>query len=135
MTFSSAVGRVLLILPVLLAAAACRDSRSPERELVDRAVRFMGGADRLLGPRSLSIEGDGEVALLGQDVGTPSVPAAWKVTGWRRTIDLNARRMRVWQQTRQPMFVWAFKPPPPFSRGIDGAVAYDVVPDGTTLRA
>ena len=95
----------------------------------------MGGADRLLGPRSLSIEGDGEVALLGQDVGTPSVPAAWKVTGWRRTIDLNARRMRVWQQTRQPMFVWAFKPPPPFSRGIDGAVAYDVVPDGTTLRA
>lgn len=116
-------------------AAACESSPSPERQLVDRAIAWMGGIDRLTAVRSLVIEGDGTVTLFGQALGSGGIPPfpEWRVTGWRRTLDLTGNRMSE-RQVRVPLFTSEFAPPPPLSGGLDGAVGYDVAPDGTARR-
>lgn len=116
----------LLLVVFVPALAACgRSSPSSERELIDHAVEWIGGADRLMAVRALVIEGEGEVALHGEGV-TPFGPwLAWQVTDWRRALDLVGNRMRVWQ-SRQPTFPWPYPPPEPISYGLDGDVSYNV---------
>jgi hypothetical protein len=118
---------------VLAMALLCGCSRSPELKAVTAAVEALGGKDRILAVRTLTIEGEGENANLGQNL-TPDAPlTVWKVTNFKRTIDLgkglDKARMRV-EQVRTAQFPFALATVSRQNMVLDGSVAWNVNEDG-----
>src|SRR5580658_550359 len=96
---------------VLAMALLCSCNRPPGLSAVKAAAEAMGGKDKILAVRTLIIEGDGENPNLGQNL-TPDAPlTVWKVTNFKRTIDLERgdlqkEKMRV-EQVRTAQFPFA----------------------------
>ena len=78
----------------------------PERKAVDDAAAALGGKDRLLAAKTLTIEGGGSAPNVGQNRMPDDELPVWKVTEYRRTIDLANARMRI-QQRREAQFLFA----------------------------
>ncbi len=120
---------------VLLALVVSSCSRpSPELQAVMDAADAMGGRDKLLAVKTLTIEGEGTAPQLGQNTMPDSDLPVWKVSDFKRTIDFANARMRV-QQLRTAQFLFAGPPTQRQDQGLDGDVAYNVGMDGTAVRA
>ena len=127
MTFRSCTLAVCLFLP------ACADA-PPERQLVDEAVAALGGADRIRAVRTLVQEGEGVHYYLGQDVRPHASGQTFKVTGYRRIVDLGNRRART-ELTRTPTFLYfQGQQPQRQVQGIDGDIGYNVGASGNANR-
>jgi glyoxylase-like metal-dependent hydrolase (beta-lactamase superfamily II) len=121
---------------VLAAAALAGCSRpSPEQQIVNDAAQALGGRDRIAAVKTLVVEGAGTQYNLGQDVRPGASGQTFTVTGYKRAVDVGGGRART-ELTRQPNFTF-FQGPAPQKQiaGIDGAVAYNVAPNGTATRA
>jgi glyoxylase-like metal-dependent hydrolase (beta-lactamase superfamily II) len=118
----------------LLALSACAQP-TPERQFVADAATALGGDSRIQSIKTLVIEGEGTNGNLGQDMTMEAAGQAFRVTGYRRAIDVAAGRMRI-EQTRTPNFLY-FQGPQPQKQvfGVDGDVAYNVAANGTATRA
>jgi hypothetical protein len=119
---------------VLAAALLCGCNRAPELKAVNAAAEALGGKDKILAVRTLIIEGEGENPNLGQNL-TPEAPlTVWKITNFKRTIDLNdgldKGRMRV-EQVRTAQFPFALATVVRQSMLLDGNVAWNVNDDGS----
>ena len=112
-----------LALPSLLAA---------QTPTLDATVALLGGRERLLGIRTLVLEGTGEWPNFGQN-NTPGANTAFEITSFRRVYDIPNRRWFM-DQTRVPKFVAANMAPQRVRLGLDGDVAYNVSAAGTTSR-
>jgi len=118
---------------VLAAALLCGCGRNPELKAVRSAADALGGKDKILAVKTLTIEGEGENPNLGQNV-TPDAPlTVWKVTEFKRTIDLEKGRMRV-EQVRTAQFPFALDTVVRQNMALDGDVAWNVSQDGTPAR-
>lgn len=118
---------------VLAAALLCACNRHPEMKAVQAAADAMGGRDRILAVKTLTIEGEGENPNLGQNL-TPDAPlTVWKVTGFKRTIDLEKGRMRV-EQVRTAQFPFALDNVVHQNMALDGDVAWNVTEAGPSSR-
>jgi hypothetical protein len=118
---------------VLAAALLCGCNRHPELKAVRAAADAMGGRDRILAVKTLTIEGEGENPNLGQNI-TPDAPLTiWKVTGFKRTIDLEKGRMRV-EQVRTAQFPFALANMVRQNMAVDGDIAWNVSDDGPSSR-
>jgi len=120
----------------LLAAATlsgCAQS-TPEQQTINDAATALGGSDRILAVKTLVIEGEGTNGNLGQDVRPEATSQTFKVTGYKRAIDVAGGRARI-EQTRTPNFTY-FQGQQPQTQvlGIDGDVGYNVAPNGTATR-
>src|SRR5579871_2147319 len=62
----------------------CRQS-PPERKLIDDAARALGGKDKILAVKALTIQGQGADINLGQNVTPEGELPAWKVTEFQET--------------------------------------------------
>jgi len=120
-------------LTATLAAAACTPS-TPESRIVADAARALGGRDRLLGVKTLTLEGEGSNGNLGQDMTPEATGQAFMLTGYRRTIDVSANRWRI-EQTRTPNFAY-FQGQAPQKQvlGLDGDIGYNVAANGMATR-
>lgn len=120
-------------LVAVLVASGC-GRLTPERQIVADAAAALGGQDRIGSARTLVIQGGGTQYNLGQDVVPGASGQTFTVTGYRRAIDLAGGRTRT-ELIRQPNFVY-FQGPAPQRQvlGLDGAVGYNVAPDGTAQR-
>jgi hypothetical protein len=119
---------------ILATALLCGCNRNPELKAVNAAAEAMGGKDRVLAVRTLTIKGEGENPNLGQNL-TPDAPlTVWKVTNFKRTIDLtkglDKGRMRV-EQVRTAQFPFALNPVSRQNMLLDGNVAWNVNEDGS----
>jgi len=108
--------------------------RSPELNAVKAAAEAMGGKDKILAVMTLIVEGEGENSNLGQNR-TPDAPlTVWKITNFKRTIDLsdglNKGRMRV-EQVRTAQFPFALATVSRQNMVLDGDVAWNVNEDGS----
>ena len=112
--------------------AGCSRS-DPSLQAINDAADALGGQARIQQLKTLTIEGEGEAPNLGQNI-TPDAPLpVWKVTEFRRNIDLANLRTRV-RQVRTAQFLFAGETTQKLDQGIDGDVGYNVGADGTVTR-
>ena len=126
--------KVFLSLVAVALTVACTRA-TPEQQIVNDAAAAMGGADRVSAVKTLVLEGTGTQYNLGQDVVPGGTGQTFTVSGFKRTMDVNGGRART-ELTRTPNFTF-FQGPAAQKQvaGIDGAVAYNVAPNGTATRA
>jgi len=125
--------RCLLLAASLVALAACTSATPEQRWLADTSAA-LGGRDQLASLKTLVLEGDGAMWNVGQDMTIDATGQTFAVSGYRRAIDVEGRRMRV-QQTRTPNFLY-FQGQAPQTQvfGIDGDAAYTVGANGSPTR-
>jgi hypothetical protein len=123
----------VLSLVVAVAATACQRT-PPERQALLDAADAMGGQQKVLGVKTLTIEGEGDAPNVGQNTTTDSELPNWKVTEFTRTIDLANHRMRM-QQLRTAQFLFANANTQRQNQGLDGDIAFNVGAGGTATRA
>ena len=106
----------------------------PEQQFVDDAMRALGGRDRILAARTLTIEGEGVNYNLGQDMKPEARTQTFAISAYTRQVDLANARQRV-EQTRTPKFAF-FQGPQPQTQiqAVDGAVAFNVNAQGQATR-
>ena len=78
--------KIAIALAAML-AGACTQA-PPEMQLVNAAAAALGGRDKILTVKTLTIEGEGTNPNLGQNPTPEADLQVWKVTGFKRTIDL-----------------------------------------------
>src|SRR6185503_19940404 len=116
---------------IALAAIACLKP-GQDAQIANDAAAALGGAQRLIDLKTIVIEGEGTNGNLGQDMTPDATGQAFELFGYRRSIDVNAARVRI-EQTRTPNFVY-FQGNQPQHQvfGVDGEVGYTTAPDGTS---
>src|SRR5262249_60847673 len=111
----------IICISVLLGGCA---RPAPELQAINDAAEALGGKARIQQLKTLTIEGEGEAPNLGQNI-TPDAPLpVWKVTEFRRNIDLANLRTRV-RQVRTAQFLFAGETMQNLDQGIDGYVGYN----------
>src|SRR5688572_6699620 len=136
---SKPIGRVKVI-PRLKAGAICLfllagcSPGTPQQQFIDDAMEAIGGRSRVEAVKTLTLEGEGVNYNLGQDMKPEASGQQFAVTGYKRQIDIVNGRQRV-EQTRTPKFAY-FQGPQAQTQiqGLDGAVAYNVNPQGQPSR-
>jgi glyoxylase-like metal-dependent hydrolase (beta-lactamase superfamily II) len=126
--------RMLPIALMVTALSGCTHL-SPEQQIISDAATALGGRDRIEAVKTLVIEGEGTNGNLGQDMRPDATTQTFKVTAYKRAVDLAGHRWRV-EQTRTPNFTY-FQGPAPQRQvmGMDGEVAYNIAQNGTASRA
>jgi len=125
--------KLLSVLALAAAAASCT-SAPPERRLIDDAANALGGRDKVLAVKTLTIEGEGQAPNVGQNTMPDGELPVWKVTEFKRVIDIPNHRMRT-TQLRTAQFLFANANTQRQDQGLDGDVAYNTGENGTTTRA
>ena len=129
------MSRATCLLTALTIAAGCTTTRSPDQQIVEDAAEALGGRDRILAIRTLTLEGEGTNGNLGQDMTPEASSQTFTITAYRRLVDVAGERFRI-EQTRTPNFSY-FQGPAPQRQvfGLDADVAYTVAASGTATRA
>ena len=123
--------RIVLVLACL--ASAC--SRTPpETQIVNDAATALGGKDRILAVKALTMQGTGDNPNIGQNVTPDAALGVWRVTDFTRAIDLANGRMKL-RQVRSARFPYALATLQRQNQGLDGDVAFNVGDDGAAARA
>ena len=117
------MSRIALTFIAAAFAAACAQP-TPEQQVVNDAATALGGRDRILAVKTLVLEGEGTNGNLGQDMTMDATGQTFRLSGYRRSIDVAGTRART-EQTRTPNFAY-FQGPQPQKQifGVDGDVGY-----------
>src|SRR6478672_4000666 len=121
-------------LTVLAMSAVACNRTPPEVQAVVDAADAMGGRQKVLEVKTLTIEGEGDAPNVGQNTMPDDELPNWKVTGFKRTIDLANHRMRT-QQLRTAQFLFANANTQRQDQGLDGDVAFNTDAEGKATRA
>ena len=132
----------MVVVGVAAAVGLQAQAQSPEGTLVERAADALGGRERVLSVRTLTIHGYGQLASQnggGNIVASPQAPMKWtNIVGHVRAIDFSNNRMHM-QQVQMQDFVFAYarnmRGEVRTHQGLDGDVAYSVAADGQISRA
>ena len=117
----------------LLAAIGC--ARPPEQQIVNDAAAALGGRERILAIKTITLEGEGTNGNLGQDMTMEASGEQFAVSGYRRVLD-PANLRSYTEQTRTPNFAYFQGPQPQTQRfGVADGVAYTIAADGKAARA
>src|SRR5215475_6032785 len=123
----------LMSIAVLAVVAACNRT-APERQSILDAADAMGGRDKVLAIKTLTIQGEGDAPNVGQNTMPDGELPNWKVTQFTRTIDLQHHQMRM-QQKRTAQFLFAAANTQRQYQGLDGDIAFNISADGKATRA
>ena len=127
---------VFLTVPLtLIAACAEPPPVSAEQQYIDDAAAALGGRGAIEAVETFTMEGDGLMLNVGQDLTPESATMEFELSDYRLTADLTNGRSHT-ALTRTPLFdYFRGRDPMRLVSGIDGDVAYDVGPDGSARRA
>src|SRR5215831_16469317 len=125
--------KLLCVVAVIAAATGCTQT-APEHKVINEVVEALGGRQKVLAVKTLTIQGEGPAPNVGQNTMPDGELPVWKVTEFRRVIDLPNHRMRM-TQTRTAQFLFANANTQRQNQGLDGDVAYNVGADGAAVRA
>jgi len=124
-----------------VATSTAQSNSSAGRALIVRAAEALGGRDRLLALKTLTIEGYGQLAYQnggGNITSSIDAPQKWiSVSDYVRTVDLEHMRTRVRQrQANEFVFAAAQNMKGVVStQSLDGDVAFNVNAAGAATRA
>jgi hypothetical protein len=120
----------------ILSAAflAQASAQTPESAMIQSAADALGGLDRVRAVRLLVIEGEGVNPNVGQNRNPDDPLPDWKVTEYRKTIDLVHARMRL-EQRRQAQFAFSMANDVRQNMVLDGGIAFNVDAAGKASRA
>lgn len=111
--------------------------RTGEAQLLDDVAAALGGRERVLGVRTLVVEGGGRQGDLNALMTAESPLVGWEVR-FKRTYDLTNGRMRTWQSNRS-LFPARFDLQPAggarYINALDGDVAFTVPADGSMMAS
>jgi glyoxylase-like metal-dependent hydrolase (beta-lactamase superfamily II) len=140
-TATRGVASAIAILWLLFYAGLIGQPAGSARDLAARAADALGGRDRILGLRTLTIEGYGQIAYQnggGNITSSPDAPQKWiDVNSHVRLVDLDLWRTRV-TETRVNGFVFAAARNMrgvTATQALDGDVAFNLGIDGAATRA
>jgi glyoxylase-like metal-dependent hydrolase (beta-lactamase superfamily II) len=114
-------------IPWLLASllfASVLQAQSPAEQLVLDAAQALGGRERILALRTLTIEGYGSNPNIGQAMTPEADPLLWMLPDYKRSIDFANRRQAL-EFTRRPAFPAVFDNFRMHAR-LDGDVAFNI---------
>jgi len=117
----------------LVTAAACQRT-PPELQAVVDAAEAMGGRQKVLEAKTVTLEGEADAPNVGQNTMPDSELPNWKVTEFKRTIDLPRHRMRT-QQFRTAQFLFANANTQRQDQSLDGEIAFNAGANGNASRA
>ena len=122
-----------LIIPTLLVLGGCTP-KPPEQQFIDDAMRAVGGRDKVIAAKSITIEGTGVNYNLGQDMKPEAATQQFAITGYKREINAEQGKQRV-EQVRTPKFAY-FQGPQPQTQiqVLDGDIAFNVGANGAATR-
>jgi len=127
--------RIFLVSLVVIGSAGAGCLRTPaEPQTILEAADALGGRHKLLEIRTLTIEGEGSSPNVGQNTMPDGELPVWKVTEFKRTIDLDNSRMRT-TQLRTAQFLFANANTQRQNQGLDGDIPFNLGPDGSATRA
>src|SRR5215471_1598489 len=126
--------RMLLALIALAASCETGCIFSAENRMVRASADAMGGTDAIRGAKTLVIEGSGMSPNLGQNRTPQDDLPVWRISTYKRSMDLANGRMRT-DQLRTAQFLFAGATVQRQNQGIDGDVAFNIADDGTMTRA
>src|SRR5471032_653397 len=126
-------GFCLLLTAFAVAASGCTRT-PPELQSVRDAADALGGRQKVLDVKTLTVEGEGAAPNVGQNTMPDGELPVWKVTEFKRTVDLPNHRMRM-QQFRTAQFLFANANTQRQNQGLDGDVAFNVSEGGAATRA
>jgi glyoxylase-like metal-dependent hydrolase (beta-lactamase superfamily II) len=109
---------------LIIAMGVQTGAQDRARQVIFDAAEALGGRDRVLAVRNITIEGFGSNPNLGQQMRPESELLLWMVPDFVRTIDLEHDRMLL-SFTRRPAFPAVFDNQRT-RQGLDGDVAYNV---------
>lgn len=113
---------VLALLLGMMPAVQAQTSR--ELQLVLDAAAALGGRERILAVKTLTIEGYGSNPNIGQAMTPEADPLLWMIPDYKRSIDLANNRM-AFEMTRRPAFPAVFDNFRMHAR-LDGDVAFNI---------
>ncbi len=120
---------------VILAACAEPPPVSAEQQYIEEVAAALGGSAVIEAVETLTMEGEGRMLNLGQDLTPESATMEFELSDYRLDADLANGRSRT-ALTRTPRFdYFRGRDPMRLVSGIDGEVAYDIGPDGSARRA
>src|SRR5215510_4584029 len=130
------------LLFIFFCSAGNAFTQTPELQLITRAADALGGKERILSVKTLTIYGYGQQAYQnggGNITASIDAPQKWvNINGLARTIDLEHGRMHLEQRLVQD-FVFAYarnmNGDTHVSQFLDGDVAFNVGADGRAVRA
>jgi glyoxylase-like metal-dependent hydrolase (beta-lactamase superfamily II) len=122
-----------IVVPALMVSLSRPAFGAPDHPALDAVAQAMGGKARVLGIRTLLVEGSGTVLFFGQTL-TPFAKTNITVTTFRRAYDFANRRW-IAEQIRESRYLTPVPPPLRVRLGLDGDVAYNIVGDGPMARA
>ena len=131
--FVSRIYGPLAIVVAGLTLASPVAAQRPGKPLLEQVARAMGGQERVLGVRTLALEGTGREYNVGQNAAPDAELGFYDVTSYRRTIDFAGKRWRQ-ESTREPRFPTGNTAAQQQRIAFD-SVAFDVLADGTPRRS
>jgi glyoxylase-like metal-dependent hydrolase (beta-lactamase superfamily II) len=132
---------ISVALAAYVASSAAQSSSNVGRALIERAAEALGGRDRILAIKTLTIEGYGQLAYQnggGNITSSVDAPQKWiDINDYVRVVDLEHGRSRVRQrQSNDFVFAAAQNMKGVVStQGNDGAVAFNIGANGVATRA
>lgn len=109
-------------------------AQTPEAALIRSAAQALGGEDRARAVETLIIEGEGINPNVGQNRNPDDPLPNWKVTEYKKTIDIADGRMRI-QQHRQAEFPFSMANDVHQNFVLDGDIAFNLDASGKAVRA
>src|SRR4029453_10628714 len=136
-----------LLFPVAIAGVAvianltAQGQSSPSLQRVTRAAEAMGGRERILALKRITVEGYGQIAYQnggGNITSSPDAPQKWiDLRDYVRVVDLENGRMRV-RQRQLNAFVFAAAQNMKgvvTQQGLDGDLGFNINSNGPPIRA
>ena len=109
-------------------------AQSPEMAAIRSAAVALGGVDRVKAVKTLTMEGEGANPNVGQNV-TPDAPLTdWKVTEYKKVIDLEHWRLH-FQQRRDAKFEFSMANINRQNYVLDGEISFNLDREGKPSRA
>jgi hypothetical protein len=131
--------KITRLFPILLLALVIQANAQP-RPSLEKAANALGGLDHIQKLKNITLIGYGQYAYMfggGNITGDPNAPMKFEAANTlERDYDLNNNRYRQFERRN---FLFPFAIPAghdyhPIDQRLDGDLAYDVLPDGTTQR-
>jgi len=121
---------------VIVMLASCAKAPVPvEQQFIEDVATALGGESAIAAVDTLTMEAEGRMLNLGQDLTPESATMEFDISDYRLAADLTNNTSRT-ELTRTPLFEYfRGRDPMRLVSGIDGDVAYDIGPDGSARRA
>jgi glyoxylase-like metal-dependent hydrolase (beta-lactamase superfamily II) len=117
-----------------LVCTAVGFGQSPGIKALTQAAEALGGKDKILAVKSLTMEGSGIAPNIGQNPFPEGPLPTWSVPEFKRSFDLQNQRYRS-EQHRIALFAFALATDLRQTQSLDGDVAFNVNPEGRSQRA